>query len=203
MTDTTVPAKNRSKPLIAALVAIVVVAILAYAYASPYLALSRIKRAADERDAATLNEYVDYPALRASLKEQIGAMLRDRLDARHDGNPLALFGAVIGAALIGPLVDVYATPEGVEALLNGMPPRGEPGEQPAAPPAPSASAASAASAPPAAGASEPPAQTTAGYRGINEFAVTYRRRENDSPYTAILVRHGLFSWKLSAVDLGN
>jgi hypothetical protein len=118
------------KPVAVAIAALLIVTMVAYSYASPYVALKRLRAAADARDATTLNEYVDYPALRVSLKEEAGEMLKRRLGAEHSSNPLLLFGAAIGAALIGPLVDAYATPEGVAALLNGMPPSGQPGEVP-------------------------------------------------------------------------
>jgi len=199
------------------LVVIVVLIALAFAYASPYIALDRLKRAADARDAATVNQYVDFPAFRESLKEQLGALLRRRIGAESHGNPLAALGAMIGVALIGPLVDAYATPDGVAALLNGIPPRGEPGERPPAPPDASASSSNggnpaaappAPPAPPAASAensSKPPQppQTSAGYRSLNEFVVTYQHGVGDTRYAAIFHREGLFTWKLAAVDLGN
>jgi hypothetical protein len=201
------------RPLIVVLVVIVIVAVLGYGYASPYLALNRLKQAADARDAQTVSEYVDYPALRESLKEQIGGLLTRRIEARASGNPLAALGAMIGVALIGPLVDAYATPDGVAALLNGMPPRGDLRQRPPGAPqsaggnAPPASAANPAPAPaPAAttaGTAAPPQppETTASYRGINEFAVTYQHGVGDARYAAILRREGLFTWKLAAVDL--
>ncbi|MEM5341623.1 DUF2939 domain-containing protein [Paraburkholderia azotifigens] len=203
-----------ARPLLIALVAIIVVAALGYAYASPYLALDRLKRAADSRDVETVNEYVDYPALRESLKLQVTGLLTRRLDVQHNGNPLAAIGAMIGVALIGPLVDAYATPDGVAALLNGMPPRGEPGERP--PPPPDAQAGNATGSEPAGNSSQTPAagsgeangktppqppQTTAGYRGINEFVVNYQHGVGDTRYSAIFRRQNLFTWKLSAVDL--
>jgi hypothetical protein len=195
------------RPILIALIAIVVVAALGYAYASPYIALDRLKRAADSRDVETVNAYVDYPALRDSLKLQVTGLLTRRLDVQHNGNPLAAIGAMIGVALIGPLVDAYATPDGVAALLNGMPPRGEPGERPPPPPAaqtdnppqtppPAAGQANANSKTPP----QPP-QTTAGYRGLNEFVVSYQHGVGDTRYAAIFRRQGLFTWKLSAVDL--
>ncbi|HEV3425309.1 MAG TPA: DUF2939 domain-containing protein [Paraburkholderia sp.] len=204
------PAKRGfTRPLIIALVVIAIVAVLGYSYASPYLALDRLKRAADARDVATVNEYVDYPALRESLKEEIAGLLTRRV--RASGNPFAAIGAMIGAALIGPMVDAYATPDGVAALLNGMPPRGNPTDRP---PAPQATASNAPAAPtdstPGAAAPAPapqaetppqPPQTTAGYHGINEFVVTYQHGVGDTRYSAILRRDGLFSWKLAAVDL--
>lgn len=208
------PAKRGvARPLIVTVLVIVVVAVLGYGYASPYLALDRLKRAADERDAQTVSEYVDYPALRESLKDQIAGLLTRKIQARANGNPLAALGAMIGVALIGPLVDAYATPDGVAALLNGMPPRGDPTQRPPVPPdapanapanAPAGSADSTAPAPATAGSPTTPPQppqTTAAYRGINEFVVTYQHGVGDTRYAAILRREGLFSWKLAAVDL--
>ena len=189
-----------SRSIATALVVLILVAALGFAYASPYIALNRVKRAADARDAQTVNEYVDFPALRASLKEQVAALLTRRIDIQKSGNPLAIIGAMIGAALVGPLVDSYATPDGVAAILNGIPPRGVPGERPPQESASSANApasgVTAAQQPP----SEPP-QTTAGYRDLNTFVVTYRHGAGDARYSAIFHRYGLVSWKLVAVDL--
>ncbi|MEC5406654.1 DUF2939 domain-containing protein [Paraburkholderia sp. MPAMCS5] len=219
--------KRGARPLIVTLIVIVMIAALGFAYASPYIALNNLKRAADARDAQTVNQYVDFPALRESLKQQVTDLLTRRLGTHANGNPLAAIGAMIGVALIGPLVDAYATPDGVAALLNGMPPRGEPGERPPAPAAadnPSAAANESASAAPGAdnhadnssgsnlgsnsnnnatrSATPPqPPQTTAGYRGLNEFAVTYQHGVGDTRYSAIFLREGLFTWKLAAVNL--
>jgi hypothetical protein len=208
--------RGANRPLIVTLVVIVVIAALGFVYASPYIALNNLKRAADARDAQTVNQYVDFPALRESLKQEVTGLLTRRLDAQGNGNPLAAIGAMIGVALIGPLVDAYATPDGVAALLNGMPPRGNPGERPPAPPAANNPPATPAPAPvpasPTAGGSansaannhaappQPP-ETTAGYRGLNQFVVTYRHGAGDARYSAIFQREGLLTWKLSAVNL--
>lgn len=210
--------RSATRPLIVTLIVIAVIAALGFGYASPYMALNKLKRAADARDAQTVNEYVDFPALRESLKQQVTGLLTRRLDTQGNGNPFAAIGAMIGAALIGPLVDAYATPDGVAALLNGMPPRGNPGERPPVPSAadtpPAAAAPAPEPAPPAPGntansaanngnsATPPqPPQTTAGYRGLNEFVVTYQHGAGDARYSAILRREGLFTWKLAAVNL--
>lgn len=206
----TVPTRTKrgTRPLIITLVVVVVIAALGFAYASPYIALNNLKRAADARDTQTVNQYVDFPALRDSLKLQIVGLLTRRLDLDNDSK-LATIGAMIGVTLIGPLVDAYATPDGVAALLNGMPPRGDPGEHPPAPPAASNPSAAQAPASPASGdsannATPPqPRQTTAGYRSINEFVVTYRRGEGNAHYSAIFRREGLFTWKFAAVDLND
>ncbi|RXV73754.1 DUF2939 domain-containing protein [Burkholderia stabilis] len=227
----------RLKPLLIAVLAVAVIAAIGYAYASPYVALGRLKSAIDARDAQAISEYVDFPSLRISLKQQVTEELMRRIDAVKKNNPFAVIGALIGSALIGPLVDAYATPEGVAALMSGLPPRGNPGERPpewsnlpqgnapgsapSAPPvnpAPASAAvpgsngvATAASSPapaPAASASagdatHPPhqQQTSAGYRNVDEFVVTYQRSADGTRYAAIFHRFGLFSWKLSAIDL--
>ncbi|MBN3818058.1 DUF2939 domain-containing protein [Paraburkholderia sp. Se-20369] len=217
---------RRLKPILIAALAVAVVATVGYAYASPYVALGRLKSAIDARDAQAISAYVDFPALRISLKQQVTGELMRRIDAKRQDNPLAVIGAMIGSALIGPLVDAYATPEGVAALMSGLPPRGNPGERPPEWPAQSssnapgdtpanpASAAAGGSAP--ANASAPPPaspatavqagspgqrQTRAGYRNIDEFVVTYPRSADGTRYAAILHRVGLFAWKLSAIDL--
>lgn len=200
-----------SKAVFAAVIVIALIAVLGLLYASPYIALDRMKRAADARDAETVNTYVDFPLLRESLKEQVGQLLTRKIDVQKSGNPLALLGAMIGAALIGPLVDSYATPDGVAAILNGMPPRGDPGEKPPAPP--SADSANAGTAPgspqtrppvasaPAQPAPKHPPATTAGYRSFDTFAVNYQHGAGDARYSAVLRRYGLFSWKLVGIEL--
>ncbi|WP_233801061.1 DUF2939 domain-containing protein [Paraburkholderia sp. HP33-1] len=200
----TVPKRTQgsaTRPLLITLIVVIVIAALGFVYASPYIAVNNLKRAADARDVQTVNQYVDFPALRDSLKQQVADMLTRRLEA-DAGNKMATIGAVIGVTLIGPLVDAYATPDGVAALLNGMPPRGTPGEQPAAPPAAGGEAPAA----PAAGANQasapPPArQSTAGYRSLNEFVITFRRGEGSANYSAIFRREGLVTWKLAAINL--
>jgi Protein of unknown function (DUF2939) len=194
------------KSVLSGLIAICLLASLGFIYASPYIALDRLKRAADARDAETVNQYVDFPALRESLKQQVGELLTRRIDTQKSGNPLALIGAMIGAALVGPLVDSYATPDGVAAILNGIPPRGNPGEKPPVPSqgaVPDAAAPTVAASPvaPVQNAAPNPPQTTAGYRGFNTFVVSYQHGAGDARYAAIFERNGLVWWKLVAVDL--
>lgn len=227
----------RLKPLLIVALIVAVITSIGYAYASPYVALGRLKSAIDARDAQAISEYVDFPSLRISLKQQVTEELMRRIDAVKKNNPFAVIGALIGSALIGPLVDAYATPEGVAALMSGLPPRGNPGERPPdwsslpqgnapgnapattpANPAPANAAApgsnaSAATASPPAPVPATPAspseathaphtqQTSAGYRNIDEFVVTYQRSADGTRYAAVFHRFGLFSWKLSAIDL--
>jgi hypothetical protein len=198
-----------TRSAVIALIVIALVAGLGFVYASPYIALDRVKRAADARDAQTVSRYVDFPALRESLKQQVTELLTRRIDIQKSGNPLAVIGAMIGAALVGPLVDSYATPAGVAAILNGIPPRGDPGERPPAAREPNESAVAPGNGVPSpasgieprpASPPEPP-HTTAGYRSFDTFVVTYQHGAGDAHYSAIFRRSGLINWKLVAVDL--
>ncbi|AOJ80935.1 hypothetical protein WS86_10105 [Burkholderia savannae] len=124
------PQKRFLKPVSIVIAVVVAAAVAVYAYASPYLALRQIKQAIDSRDAQAISAHVDFPALRISLKQQLTDELMRRIDAQKRDNPLAIIGALIGSALVGPLVDAYATPDGVAALLSGLPPRAQPGQRP-------------------------------------------------------------------------
>lgn len=204
-------------PLTAAVmagVALIVVALAVFAYASPYLVLSRLRDAVQARDADGINRYVDYPALRISLKQQVTQMLSQRVDSEKLQHPLAALGALVGMAFVSPLVDAYATPDGVAALLNGMPPRGEPGEAPPsvtreqpepAPQSQVAPSSSPSSLPDSASASAQSnvsrAKASTGYRDMNTFAVTYTRGTASEPYSVIFHRRGWFSWQIDAVEL--
>ncbi|WP_039204880.1 DUF2939 domain-containing protein, partial [Burkholderia glumae] len=126
------PPRRRRLGWLLAVVAVALLAVILYAAASPYLALRGLKQAVDARDAQAISRYVDYPALRISLKQQLTDELMRRIDLQRHDNPLAMLGAMVGSALIGPLVDAYATPEGVAALLSGLPPNGDPRQQPPA-----------------------------------------------------------------------
>lgn len=202
------------KPLAAVIasgVAIVVLILIVLAYASPYLVLSRLRDAVQQRNAQMIDRYVDYPALRTSLKQQVTQMLSRRVETQKLQHPFAALGALVGMALVDPLVDAYATPDGVAALLAGMPPQGTPGETP--PPvgepsadqapqpqeAPSSTAADASQRP--AQGSAPRATSSAGYRDIDTFAVTYARNGDSPPYSVIFHRRGWFSWQIDAVEL--
>lgn len=89
-----------------------------YWYYSPYLALSNIRDAAQSKDANAFNELVDYPKVRESLKGQIAAVMAKEAASSHDG--LAVFGNMLGMALVNPMVDALVRPESVmHAMQSG------------------------------------------------------------------------------------
>lgn len=104
--------------------------------ASPYLTLWRITQAADARDVQALSAYVDWPALRESLKAQAAARIAAEMDKGKD-NPLAGIGRALAAGAAEKMIDALVTPENITlALASGQLLQGKaPGAQPAPQPA--------------------------------------------------------------------
>lgn len=102
-----------------ALLLAALVALGAYVAAGPYLTVRALRIAVQQQDAAALSRQVDFPALRASLKVQLGDRLVRKAGARLQANPLAVFGLTIAGSLIDAGVDAMVTPLGLGALMEG------------------------------------------------------------------------------------
>ncbi len=96
----------------------VVIAVVAGYAASPYYAVYALHRALREADAAQLAERIDFPALRASVKEELDARLL-RETANPQGFPDRVFGkiaAALGPKIVDYVVESYVTPAGIAEL---------------------------------------------------------------------------------------
>jgi hypothetical protein len=104
---------------------LVALAVAAWWYWSPYVALYQMRNAALEHDADAFNDHVDYPRVRDSLKGQLAARMTGGLAARpRSDNPLenagAALGSMLGMALADRAIDVLVRPETVmQAMKNG------------------------------------------------------------------------------------
>lgn len=98
---------------------IVIIAI--YLYASPYLALSNIKKAAQAGDADTLSEYIDFPSVKQGLKDQINAQIMKEV-TQEDTDGFEALGAMLATAMIDKAVDGIVTPDGVAMMVQGQKP---------------------------------------------------------------------------------
>ena len=106
-----------NKKLIGVLIAIVVV-ICGYLYASPYLAINNIKKAAEAGDTEKLSTYIDYPSVRESFKSQVKAsVMKDMANSNSDG--WEALGEMLAVAMVDKVVDAMVTPEGVTLMLQG------------------------------------------------------------------------------------
>jgi Protein of unknown function (DUF2939) len=166
----------RGKWKIAAVAAalIVIASSALWYFESPAWTLKGMKDAAQSHDADALNAYIDYPALRDSLKSQL--MARMITEARKDKSGFGALGMAVGSAMIGPMIDQLVSPAGMRAALLAS--RHE-------------------KAPAAASALHVPEQPVIVRRNFSEFVVTGK----DRPGSGLLFkRHGL-SWMLSGVEV--
>lgn len=166
------------------LLAIVLGVFVGYLIASPYIVVRQIQTAARAQDAERLIEYVDFPSVRQSLKDQMNIRLMKVVE-QEKNNPFSAMGAAIGGAMVERMVDGFVTPSGLITLMKGNRPKIGPAGEPSTPP----SAAS-------------PAGTFAGemsYEGIDKFVVTVRGK-NEEPFRFVLRRYFL-SWRLTELIL--
>lgn len=99
---------------------LVVFAAAGWLYFTPYMALNKLQAAAEAGDTQALNEMVDFPALRTSLKSEVqGAVARG---IQKDGGIFAAVGSAVSGIVVEPVVNAAVTPEGVSLLMKGRRP---------------------------------------------------------------------------------
>ena len=104
-------------------VAVVVILVLAYIFAAPYITIYQMKNAAENHDGEALSEHVDFPVLRQNLKDQMNAMLgKEMAKQAVGGNPFAALGAAFGGMMVEKMVDAYVTPAAITELMKGEKP---------------------------------------------------------------------------------
>lgn len=111
--------RSLSTKITSLVVLILIVGILAYAAAAPFITMYQIKMGIDNHDGDKLNANIDFPALRENLKEQINAMLMKKAGTDLQDDPVG--GLVFGLASKASegIIDSIATPEGLSAAMEG------------------------------------------------------------------------------------
>lgn len=178
--------------LIAIAVVVLAIGVIGYAYASPWLTVSKVRKAAAAGDVETVNDHVDFPALRDSLKSWVNAQMgREFMKSDMRNNPFAALGLALASKLSDTIVDAMVTPEGVRAMLVGQhappPISGGAGQQPAASTRP---------------ATSEDVETTMRYESLDRFVVTFRHKTSGiEPLALVWRRDGLAGWRLTAVRM--
>ena len=171
--------------------AAVAVFVLAYA-ASPLLAARSLVQSAKTGDEQALERQVDFPAFRASLKDELGERMvaEMRKDDRLGG--LSGLGMLLAPALVGGAVDAFVTPQAISLMVQeGKAPKPDLAKvEPEVGPKPESKSDS------------KKVRQSWGYRDLDTFAVTLTRDDQpDERVSLLMKRRNLFGWKLAGIDL--
>jgi len=161
-----------------------VLAVIVGLYAvSPYWAARQFLMAAQEGDADELDERVDFPAVRDSLKSQLNAQFMAKLqnDPEMRENPFAALGVMLVPAMVDQVVSGYVTPNGIAAIVKhgnanvGAVDKGSAG---------------------------PPPDVSYEYASLNRFNVILSPAGTpNEPLVLVFERQGLFGWQVIRLDI--
>ncbi len=155
---------------------------------SPIYAFHQLKQAAESGDREQLQALVDFPAVREDLKRQVDSKATKLArSASSVGYPIAAILGRLGVAIGDRAIDRLVTPDAISAMVQfGETPRGrEKG-----------------SAEEAGGRQGGGAKVRFAYLTPDRVrARVVPATDPDRPVDLILERHGLFSWRLEAIEL--
>lgn len=160
-------------------------------YVSPYWAMQQIQAAAKAGEGDRLATYVDFPAVRESIKSQMQASLTKQMQgAEMKDNPFAAMGMMLAGGMLGMMVDNMITPDSVASMINsGKAKR----THPVATPAKNEDQSS---------KSEELPRIDRHYEGLSVFKVEMHEPKTDAlMLTLVLGRDGWFGWKLKAIRI--
>ncbi|MFD1709866.1 DUF2939 domain-containing protein [Ottowia sp. GY511] len=153
-------------------------------YASPYLTLRSIGKAVERQDAEAVSAYVDFPALRDSVKAQVLARMQPGPDQAGADNSLGGIGRMLATGVVNQLTDALVSPAGLMVMLkNGKP--GSPADVAAA----------------GVGVDTQPSSSrkkyTVDYQGWSQVFV----HPEGEPSGFVFRREGLFAWRLAGLKM--
>lgn len=171
-------------------VAIAIVGIATGYFASPYWALHQLRNAAADGEGDRVATYVDFPAVRDSLKVQFAAAMARRAEGSNINKAFAGLGQAFAMQMVNGVVDAAVSPETISAMIrSGKTPRALLPETKKATPTSSDK-------------ERAPPRVRQHYATLDTFeAALVDPVTNDDTLIAVLTRQGLFSWKLTAVRL--
>lgn len=160
-----------------------IILILGYLYASPYIAINSIKNAAQAGDSEKVSKYIDYPSVRQSFKDQMNAyMFKEMASKKADG--WEALGAMMASTMVDKMIDAFITPEGMTLMLQGKDLKStsnSSGEHQV---------------------SEAKEKTKteyiSRYTSMNDFEVVVKDQDKDKEVKVMMVRDGL-SWKINKI----
>lgn len=110
-----------SKKSIFISIGLIIILILGYLAASPYIVLNNIKKSIEANDSKAVASYIDFPSVRQSLKVQLNQQLQDQQKnlENQDNDPFAELSNFFAATMVDKIIDTALTPENLTTLLQG------------------------------------------------------------------------------------
>ena len=161
--------------------AAIAVLLAGYIYATPYITVYQMNKALWSPEGEAILEYVDLPALRQSLKDEMNVRLAREAAKETEANPFGVLGAALAGMMVERLVDAYVTPSGLRGLMKAQEPNskqenGNSGGQPS------------------------PLAKSSKYESFGKFSVTIRNEVSNAEIKLVLRRRGI-GWKLTEMIL--
>jgi len=161
--------------------------IVAWMVATPAVTVYQMRSAAAEHDGEALATYIDFPAVRDDLKDQLNARIARQAADETGDEWLGSVGGMLAGFFVSKAVDALVTPAAVIQLMRGDLPSLQAPKREDAPP------------PDEPGRGEPFGKARYRYEAWDKFAVIVPA-SNGGELRFILRRHGL-GWKLTAIKL--
>lgn len=152
----------------------------AWFYFTPFMAVNKLQAAAERGDAEALNEMVDFPALRVSIKSEIQNTVADGIS--KDAGVFAAIGSAVTGVIVEPVVNAAVTPQGIGLLMKGNRPGDDDAESDEK--------------------WRERVKIDRGWEAADKFVVQYRNRETGHEQIALVMRREGLRWRLSGVRFG-
>ena len=93
-----------------------------YLYFSPYISILGFKSAVESKDTEEARQYIDFPSVRRSLKDQLREALTKKIATRIAEEPFGPIKMILISPMVGRVVsstiDATVTPNGLKILLS-------------------------------------------------------------------------------------
>ena len=87
---------------------------------SPWWSIAGLMQSVRAGDKYRTELYLDFPRVRASLREQLNAQIGESMAKDKQDNPFAALGTMIGSVAVDRAVDLFVTPEGLQRLMENQ-----------------------------------------------------------------------------------
>jgi len=163
-----------------AVLAISFILLAAYIYHLPYATANKMKLGFELGDPLLLEEAIDFPAVRDSVKSQLSVAFMDQMqqDESMKDNPFAGLAMAFGSSMLDGIIDSMMTPDGLAMLVSKGKVKAEKSV--------------------ATEDIDPFRNADMGYRSMDVFTITMTT--DDGKTRMIMTRSGL-TWKVRRIEL--